>query len=248
MRTSNSVTIDASTRGSPGYVLRTALSLNSGTNVPARCRRTLLNCIPDANIYCWPRYRASSRSKIPCTELQPICHVPPPRMKIVRKRTHPPRAPRPLDTIHRQERIGDLTIRHGMGPVAMAALQLCRVHKVKPFTITSSQETEKTLVESGILERSQVIRTHQNLNLGGAIKEATSGNGIDALLFPEPVDESILVACYQNMASLGRITGIGGSLGKSSVLHRTPASQRGLSCFSLNMTEIIMKQPSAISR
>lgn len=153
-----------------------------------------------------------------------------------------------LEELMRIEPGETVVIVDGMGPVATAALQLCRVHKVKPFMITSSQETEKTLVESGILDRSQVILTHQDLNLGGAIREATSGNGIDALLFPEPVDESIVVACYQNMASLGRITGIGGSLGKSSVLHSTPASQRGLSCFSLNMTEIIMKRPSAISR
>lgn len=153
-----------------------------------------------------------------------------------------------LEELMRIESGETVGIVDGMGPVAMAALQLCRVHKVKPIMITSSQETEKTLVESGILDRSQVIRTHQNLNLGGAIEETTSGNGIDALLFPEIVEESILVACCQNMASLGRITRIGDSLGSSSVFHSTPASQRGLSCFSLNMTEIIMKRPSAISR
>lgn len=153
-----------------------------------------------------------------------------------------------LEELMRIESGETVVVVDGMGPIAMAALQLCRVHKVKSFVITASQETEQTLVGSGILGPSQVIRTHQNLNLAGAIREATSGNGIDALLFPEPVEESTLVACYQNMAPLGRITGIGGSLWKSSALHSIPASQRGLSCFSLNMTEIIMRRPSAISR
>lgn len=159
-----------------------------------------------------------------------------------------PAATYALEELIRIESGDTVVVVDGMGPIAVAALQLCRVHKVKSFVITASKETEQTLVESGILGPSEIIRTHQNLNLAGAIKEATSGNGIDALLFPEPVEESTLVACYQNMAPLGRITGIGGSLGKSSALHSIPASQRGLSWFSLNMTEIIMRRPSAISR
>lgn len=153
-----------------------------------------------------------------------------------------------LEELMRIESGETVVVVDGMGPVAMAALQLCRVHKVKSFIITSSQATEQSLLESGIVSPSQIIHSHQDSNLSRAIREATSGTGIDALLYPETVEESTLVACYQNMASLGRITGIGGSLGKSSVLRSIPASQRGLSCFSLNMTEIIMKRPSAMSR
>lgn len=153
-----------------------------------------------------------------------------------------------LEELMRIESGETVVVVDGMGPVAMAALQLCRVHKVKYLMITSSQATEQSLLESGILSPSQIIHSHQDSNLSRAIKEATSGNGIDALFYPDTVDESTLVACYQNMASLGRITGIGGSLGKPSVLRNIPASQRGLGCFSLNMTEIIMKRPSAIAR
>lgn len=153
-----------------------------------------------------------------------------------------------LEELMRIEAGETVVVVDGLGAVAMAALQLCRVHKVKSFLITSSRATKQTLVENGILSPSQIIRTHENLNLSGAIKEATSGNGIDALLVPETVEESTLVACHQHMASLGRIASIGSSLGKPSALHNIPASQRGLSCFSLNMTEIVMKRPSAMSR
>ncbi|KAI0025583.1 putative polyketide synthase [Xylariomycetidae sp. FL0641] len=153
-----------------------------------------------------------------------------------------------LERLARVEKGETVAVVDGLGPVGLAAVQLCRLHGARPVVVTSSEDTRRYLVNSGLLQPDQIVAKNEGCLSDMVRRAAAAGKGVDVLFSSSQEDETTMLECTQALAPFGRVVAVVGPAGDWEFGGlATDSRVKGLSTFSFGLEDLIEGRPKVLS-
>lgn len=140
-----------------------------------------------------------------------------------------------------------VAITHDLGPVTLAAIQLCRVLGAHPILVTSSTSIDDVVRESELLSDVRVVSI-RNGSLATQIVEATGRVGLDILLCSTISDDLLITECEQCLVRFGRLVSVGDSTNFASAFSSLSSYNRNLSVFQFDLKSITEQRQHIVGR
>ncbi|KAI4865013.1 putative polyketide synthase [Hypoxylon rubiginosum] len=140
----------------------------------------------------------------------------------------------------------NVVIMDGMGAVALAAIQLCRVFDANAIVVTSSPVTIEYICNDNLLPSHRVINSNDG-NIESRLREATGAKGVDIIFCSTDVDEATVIECGRNLALFGRVVTFGNRRNYYSIISRLSQHTEDVSLFHFDLAEIIRHRTGSIS-
>lgn len=152
-----------------------------------------------------------------------------------------------LEILARMEPIENVVIIDGMGAVALAAIQLCRVSKANAIVVTSSAAAEDYIRDNKLLPSDRIINS-SNSGIGLKLQEATAGKGVDVILCSTATDKATVVECSRELTLFGRVVTFGHTSNYNPIISSLSTEAKSISLFHFDIAEIIRHRKGSIAR
>lgn len=138
----------------------------------------------------------------------------------------------------------NIAIIDGMGPVALAAIQICRIVKANVILISSSTATEEFLRANTSYTPQHLISARQD-GLCSRIRSAINGKRVDVVLSSISVDGALIEECVRALAPYGKIVTFGHA--KRSI-PLTYGSSTQTSSNHFDLVDLIWRRPRTVAK
>lgn len=138
-------------------------------------------------------------------------------------------------------------ILHGTGAAGLAALNVCRWRKAKPFIVVESQAEAENIKNDHSLAKEQIIFSSVK-SIPARLNHLTKGHGADVVFSSGSSDSNIARECWRGIAPFGRFV----DFGRKNVLKRSVVDSlpmhRGANYHSFDLLDMYKSRPQTLAK